>query len=106
MRGKLPFLQVIPTKGSLRRRRTFLLSVLLMLQGFMLGGCVTTWMIRNRVFRMIDLYQTQPQLPGWLAVYNLLDYLILYDVFFGGALLTLMFLTACMWFITKSPNSR
>ncbi|MFQ5814211.1 MAG: hypothetical protein ACE5I2_13630 [Anaerolineae bacterium] len=85
----------------LRRRRTFLLSVLLMLGGFMLGGFVTSLMMRNLVLTMMDQYQTQTQV---IAVYNLLDYLIPYHVFFGGALLAFMFLTACVWFITKLPR--
>jgi mannose/fructose/N-acetylgalactosamine-specific phosphotransferase system component IID len=72
-----------------------------MLGGFMLGGLVTSLMMRNLVLRMMDQYQTQTQV---IAVYNLLDHLIPYYVFYGGALLVLMFLTACVWFITKSPK--
>jgi mannose/fructose/N-acetylgalactosamine-specific phosphotransferase system component IID len=70
-----------------------------MLGGFMLGGFVTSLMMRNLVLTMVDQYQTQV-----IAVYNLLDHLIPYYVFYGGALLALMFLTACVWFITKSPK--
>ena len=101
MRSNLLFPQVIPSKGSLRRRRTFLLSVLLMLEGFTLGGLVTSLMMRNLVFRMMDQYQTQTQV---IAVYNLLDHLIPYDVFFGGALLALVLITACVWLLPSLQN--
>jgi len=83
------------------RQRPFLLSVLLMLGGFMLGGLVTLLMMRNLVLRMMGQYQTQTQV---ITVYNLLDHLIPCYIFYGGALLALMFLTACVWFITKSPK--
>jgi len=83
------------------RRRPFLLSVLLMLGGFMLGGFITSLMMRNLVLTMMDQYQAQTQV---IAVYNLLDHLIPYHVFYGGALLALVFLTTCMWLITRSPK--
>jgi len=83
------------------RQRPFLLSVLLMLGGFVLGGFVTSLMMRSLVLTMVDQYQAQTQV---IAVYNLLDHLIPCYIFYGGALLALMFLAACVWFITKSPK--
>lgn len=61
---------------SLRRRRTLLLSILLMLDGFALGGCVTALMMRNLVWRMMAVYENQ--FDEWLVLYNLKDHLLPY----------------------------
>lgn len=89
---------------SLRRRRTLLLSALLMMDGFALGGCVTSLMMGNLVQGMMAVYERD--WAQWLAVYNLLDHLIPYYLCYGGALLALTFTTACVWFVTRSPARR
>ena len=102
MKGKSSFQRAIPGMDSLRRRRTLLLSILLMLDGFALGGCVTAVMMRNLVWRMMALYRDQAQV---LAVYNLLDHLISYYVCYGGAVLALTLATGCVWFLTDRRGS-
>ena len=101
MKGKLLFAQAMPSMDSLRGHRAFLLSVLLMLEGLALGGCITSLMMRNLVSRMMGVYRDPAQV---LAVYNLLDHLIPYYFCYGGALLVLTVATASVWFVTRSPK--
>jgi hypothetical protein len=104
MKGKSSFQRAIPVMDSLRRRRTLLLSALLMMDGFALGGCVTSLMMGNLVQGMMAVYERD--WAQWLAVYNLLDHLIPYYLCYGGALLALTFTTACVWFVSRPPARR
>ena len=80
-----------------------LLSVLLLLDGFALGGCLTSLMMRNLVFGMMAVYEDAAQI---LAVYNLLDHLIPYYFCYGGALLALTVTTVCVWLAVKPTKPR
>ncbi|MGB3904786.1 MAG: hypothetical protein WBB22_07670 [Anaerolineae bacterium] len=96
------FRRAMPGVESLRRRRAVVLSVLLVLDGFALGGCVTSLMMRDLVGRMMAVYQDQAQV---IAVYNLIDHILPYYLYFGGALLALTVTTACVWFATRPPKA-
>lgn len=78
------------------------MSVLLVLDGFALGGCVMSLMMRDLILRMMAVYQDPAQV---VAVYNLLDHLIPYYLCYGGALMALTFTTACVWFATRPPKA-
>jgi hypothetical protein len=104
MESKRLFLQIVPSLGSLQQRRGILLSVLLIMDGFALGGCVTSLMMGNLVQGMMAVYERD--WAQWLAVYNLLDHLIPYYLCYGGALLALTFTTACVWFVSRPPARR
>jgi hypothetical protein len=73
-----------------------------MMDGAALGGCVTSLLMRNEVLRMMALYERSE--AQRLAVYNLLDHLIPYYFFYGGALSVLILTTACVWFFTRPPT--
>jgi hypothetical protein len=85
-------------KAAFRRRRVLLLSVLLVLDGFALGGCLTSLMMRNLILEMMTVYKDPAQA---LAVYNLFDHLIPYYLCYGGALLALTVTTVCVWLAVK-----
>ncbi len=71
------------------------------MSGFALGGCVTSWMMRNLVIKMMNIYQDQTQA---LAVYNLLDHLIPYYVYYGVALAVCVTVTISVWLVTRTPK--
>ena len=79
------------------RQRHLWFSVLVLLDGFMLGGLATSFMIRNLI-----LERCCGAIPMNMAVYNLLDHLVFYYVFFGGALLLLAIITVGAWFADKA----
>jgi hypothetical protein len=85
----------------LYRHRTPLLSILLFVTGFALGGCITSWMMRSLVLKMMNVYQDQTQV---LAVYNLLDHLIPYYLYFGAALAVCVAVTFFVWLGTRTPK--
>nr|MBC7244234.1 hypothetical protein [Chloroflexota bacterium] len=85
----------------LYRQRTSLLSILLLVTGFALGGCVTSWMMRGMVLEMMNIYQDQAQV---LAVYNLLDHLIPYYLYFGVALVVCVAVMLFVWLGTRTPK--
>ena len=87
---------------SLRRRRAVLLSALLVMDGFALGGCVTSLMMGRLVGRMMAVYQDQAQV---IAVYNLFDHIFPYYLCYGGALLVLVGVTVCVWVVSR-PRER
>ncbi len=87
-------LQNAAGRAAARHRRRLFLTTLLMLEGFMLGGLVTTWLMRNLVLRMMSQYWDQTQS---IAVYNLLDHLVPYYLFFGGGFLALALALAALW---------
>ncbi len=74
-------------------RRSRLFGLLLFLDGLMVGGLVTAWMIR-------DLIQsrccTPGRLPVW-AVYDLLDPLVPYYLLYGTGILLLGLSTLVLW---------
>jgi hypothetical protein len=82
-----------------------LLSALLVMDGFALGGCVTSLMMRRLVMQMTAVYESQAQWLQWLAVYNLFDHLIPYYACYGAALLVLVGVTVWMWLVSR-PRDR
>jgi hypothetical protein len=89
---------VTSARTALGGRRVLLLSVLLLLDGFALGGCLTSLMMRNLVIEMMAVYEDSAQV---LAVYNLFDHLLPYYLCYGGALLALTVTTVCVWVAVK-----
>ena len=86
----------------IRRRRAMVLSALLVMDGFALGGCVTSLMMRRLVMQMTAVYESQAQA---LAVYNLFDHLIPYYACYGAALLVLVGVTVSVWVVSR-PRDR
>lgn len=82
----------------IRRRRAMLLSALLVMEGFALGGCVTSLMMRRLVMQMTAVYESQAQA---LAVYNLFDHLIPYYACYAAALLVLVGVTVSVWVVSR-----
>lgn len=95
-------MEVTHSNSSLSQgRRKSLLVLLLILDGFVLGGCVMLALMRNLVLRFCC--SSEP--PRW-DVYNLLDHLIPYYAVYGGALLILLFTTVLLWAIIRKSTSR
>ena len=92
----------VAVSDCIRRRRALLLAVLLVLDGFALGGCLTSLMMRDLIAQMMAVYKDPAQA---LAVYNLVDHLIPYYLCYGGALLALTVSTVCVWWAAKPTRS-
>ena len=92
--------QSLPKRDVFQRRRIAPLFILLLLDGFMLGGCVTSWMVRNLLGEKCCSSE-----PMVVSVYNLLDYLIPYYAFFGLALIGFAVLTLLVWKASTSSRS-
>jgi hypothetical protein len=88
----MPGTQLASNRSVFQGRQIALLPILLLLDGFMLGGCVVLFMVRNLLLE--KCCSTEPMVG---AVYNLLDYLIPYYLFFGGALIVCAGLTVLVW---------
>ena len=82
-------------------RRIVPLPILLLLDGFMLGGCVVLLIVRDLL--LAKCCSTEPMVG---SVYNLLDYLVPYYLFFGGALIACAGLTVLVMKIVKPTTSR
>lgn len=87
----------------LRGAQKALLYVLLVMDGVALAGCVTSLIMRHLVFEMMAVYRDEAQI---MAVYNLLDHLIPYYLFYAGALLVLGATTACVWLASRRARLR
>jgi len=98
VRSKSSFRHAVATEDFIGRRRELLLAVLLVLDGFALGGCLTSLMMRDLVARMMAVYNDPAQV---LAVYNLFDHLIPYYLCYGGTLLALTVTTASVWLAAR-----
>ncbi len=88
--------QLASSRNVFQGRQIAPLSILLLLDGFALGGCVVLFMVRNLLLE--KCCSTEPMVG---TVYNLLDNLIPYYLFFGGALIVFAGLTIFVW---KSGN--
>lgn len=93
--------QFVSNRATFQGWRIFPLSILLLLDGIMLGGCIALFIVRNL---LLDKCCSTEPLVG--AVYNLLDYLIPYYLFFGGALIVFAGLTVLVWKTPQSTSSR
>ncbi len=89
----------VSSYGWLYRQRHLLFSVLVLLDGFMIGGLATSFMIRNLILDRCCSADLMNK-----VVYNLLDPLVFYYVFFGGALLLLAIITVGVWFADKASR--
>jgi hypothetical protein len=78
--------------------RIILLRSLLLLDGFTLGGCVVLLLVRNLLLE--KCCSTEPMVG---AVYNLLDDMIPYHLFFGGALMVCAGLSVLAWKTANLP---
>lgn len=74
------------------------LAILLLLDGFALGGLVASFLIGNLI---LDRSLSASQMNQTL--YNLLDYIIPYKIFFAAMLCVVVILTMGVWLIGK-PN--
>ena len=82
--------------SAFHERRGLLLAILLLLDGFMLGGIVTSFRVRDLLLEKCCSANRME-----LSIYNLLDYLVPYYLFFGGALIVLIAITIIVWLVTK-----
>jgi hypothetical protein len=90
-----------------RQRRLPILSLLLALDAFGLGGLLTLLVVNRLLNNQLDVYLSH----SFVAAATILDFmedLIPYYVIYGGTLLALVLTTfiAWMWSKTKSPLLR
>jgi cytochrome bd-type quinol oxidase subunit 2 len=88
---------------ALRQRRLPILSLLLALDAFVLGGLVTLLLVNRLLGNQLNIYAPH----SMAAAYTILDFmddLLPYCVVYGGTLLALILITgsAWVWLMTES----
>ncbi len=73
-------------------RRALLIRILLVLDGFLFGGLFTAWLMRN----LLLSFCCNSGPPVW-PVYNLLDHIFPYLLFYAAGVLVVGSITVLMW---------
>jgi hypothetical protein len=105
MKTQLPAGQSKEHLGTLRQRRLAILSILLALDVFVLGGLIALLLVNHLLNNQLNIYVPH----SWAAADAILDFkddLLPYYVVYGGTLLVLILITvsAWVWLIAKSRH--
>jgi hypothetical protein len=90
-----------------RQRRLSILSLLLALDAFVLGGLLALLVVNRLLNNQLDVYLSHSFVAA-ATILDFMDDLLPYYVIYGGTLLALVLTTliAWMWSKTKSPVLR
>ena len=103
MKTQLPAGQSKEHLGTLRQRRLAILSILLALDVFVLGGLIALLLVNHLLNNQLNIYVPH-SIAAADTILDFKDDLLPYYVVYGGTLLALILTTvsAWVWLITKS----
>jgi hypothetical protein len=84
-------LRVVP------RRRFMILTMLLCLNAFVLGGCVALLIVNRLLSSQLDVYTATQSMAAASSILDFMDDLLYFYVIYGAVLLILVLGTASVW---------
>ena len=90
--------------GTTNQRRVPVLSILVTLDAFVLGGLVALWMVNRFLNNHLTRYAQRNLWAEGSAILDLTDNLLIYFAGYIGALLILLLITAIAWVWSKTQS--
>jgi hypothetical protein len=79
------------------RRRFMILTMLLSLNAFVLGGCITLLIVNRLLSSQLDVYTAIQSMAAASAILDFMDDLLYFYFIYGAVLLVLVLSTASVW---------
>jgi hypothetical protein len=79
------------------RRRFMILTMLLSLNAFVLGGCVALLIVNRLLSSQLDVYTATQSMAAASSILDLMDDLLYYYLIYGAVLFVLVLGTASVW---------
>jgi hypothetical protein len=86
------------------RRRFLILTILLSLNAFVLGGCVTLLIVNRLLNRQLDVYAATQSMAAASTILDFMDDLLPFFLTYGGVLVVLVLVTASVWTWMMTPS--
>jgi hypothetical protein len=74
-----------------------ILTMLLSLNAFVLGGCITLLMVNRLLNSQLDVYTAIESMAAASAILDFMDDLLYFYLLYGAVLLILVLITASVW---------
>jgi heme A synthase len=86
------------------RRRSLLWTLLIILNTFVLGGCLALLIVNRLLQRQLDVYTSSQSMAAGSTILDFMDDLLPLYLICGSVLLLLLLLTTAVWAWTKTQS--